>query len=389
MQKKIFPWVISLSALSVSGSAAFYSVYGLGKMFSGATLEVMILAGSLEFAKLVTASLLYQYWNSINKVLKTYLLIATLVLIGVTSAGIYGFLSSAHQETAFKLETQGQMINLLEQEKITIKEEIVSYQNQLDQKNNRVNQLTAMRVGLQLSQDALISQNRSTSSLRKQISGVDEEIKRIDGETKTISDSISSKNRKISSLEVEKLQISSNEDVAKEIGPLKYIAGLTGRPLDVVVNWYILVLIFVFDPLAIALVIAANFAFEKSKEDEKGQHTQEEKKESKEIHEKDKGETTEKNKLIELKEEKKQEEPRVVDVKKKNQTKKIFLETGEVKEIELEQPPIAKKEQQESSNIVQQKKENPTHVDKYTKYIMENTPGFKGYRHNNTGENLL
>ena len=104
MKKKLFPWLIALSALSVSGSAAFYSVSGLGKMFAGASLQVMVLAGSLEFAKLVTASLLYQYWSSINKGLKIYLSIATLILILITSAGIYGFLSSAYQETAFKVE---------------------------------------------------------------------------------------------------------------------------------------------------------------------------------------------------------------------------------------------------------------------------------------------
>ena len=104
MRDKIFPWVIALSALSVSGSAAFYSVYGLSKMFAGASLQVMIMAGSLEFAKLVIASLLHQYWSSINKILRAYLLIATLVLIAITSGGIYGFLSSAYSETSLKME---------------------------------------------------------------------------------------------------------------------------------------------------------------------------------------------------------------------------------------------------------------------------------------------
>jgi hypothetical protein len=100
MGKKLFPYIIALSALAVSASAAFYSVSGIMKLFAGASLAVGIMAGSLEVAKLVIASLLYQYWTELNKVLRTYLTIAAFVLILITSAGIYGFLSSAYQETA-------------------------------------------------------------------------------------------------------------------------------------------------------------------------------------------------------------------------------------------------------------------------------------------------
>ena len=86
LQERIFPFIIALSALSVSASAAFYSVTGLSKLFAGASTEVFIMAGSLEVAKLVIASLLYQYWGELNKLLKIYLSIACLVLILITSA---------------------------------------------------------------------------------------------------------------------------------------------------------------------------------------------------------------------------------------------------------------------------------------------------------------
>ena len=104
MKKYILPIIIALSALSVSVSAAFYSVYGLSKLFAGASLQVIIMAGSLEVAKLVVASLLYQYWSKINLLLKVYLTIACLVLMVITSAGIYGFLSGAYQSTATQSE---------------------------------------------------------------------------------------------------------------------------------------------------------------------------------------------------------------------------------------------------------------------------------------------
>ena len=96
MKDKLLPYIIALSALAVSGSAAFYSVYGLSMLFAGASLQVIIMAGSLEFAKLVVASLLYQYWDTINKVLRFYLGVACLVLMIITSGSIYGFLSGAY-----------------------------------------------------------------------------------------------------------------------------------------------------------------------------------------------------------------------------------------------------------------------------------------------------
>ena len=89
-RERIFPLIISLTALSVAGSAAFYSVFGLSKLFAGAAIQVIIMAGSLEFAKLVTASLLYQYWDTINKVLKGYLMVAIFTLMIITSGGYMG-----------------------------------------------------------------------------------------------------------------------------------------------------------------------------------------------------------------------------------------------------------------------------------------------------------
>jgi hypothetical protein len=268
MKKKIFPWIIALSAFSVSGSAAFYSVSGLGKMFAGASLQVMVLAGSLEFAKLVTASLLYQYWKKLNLGLKIYLSIATLILILITSAGIYGFLSSAYQETSFKVQNQDKNIEILDKDISIVQNEIKNYDRQIDQKNSRLTQLTSIRTNLQSTQDVLIEKSRSTNAVRQQIKDVDSEIKRMDLEISVLNDSISSKNSKVSSIEQDKMGISSNADIAKEVGPLKYIAKLTGSSIDSVVNWYIIILMLVFDPLAISLVIAANFAFEMSKEGE-------------------------------------------------------------------------------------------------------------------------
>ncbi len=120
IQRNLFPFIIAFSALSVSASAAFYSVSGLSKLFAGASFEVIIMAGSLEVAKLVIASLLYQYWDTINKLLRTYLAIAAVVLVLITSMGIYGFLSAAYQETYQKLVVNENQIEFLENNKVEI-----------------------------------------------------------------------------------------------------------------------------------------------------------------------------------------------------------------------------------------------------------------------------
>ena len=114
LKKRIFPLLIAFSALSVSISAAFYSVSGLSKLFAGAAFAVIIMAASLEIAKLVIASLLYQYRKGLPKLLKWYLSLACGILILITSMGIYGFLSAAYQETAAKAGNIEAQISLID-----------------------------------------------------------------------------------------------------------------------------------------------------------------------------------------------------------------------------------------------------------------------------------
>ena len=111
---RILPTIIALSALSVSASAIFYSVYGLSKLFAGASTQVIIMTGTLEIAKLVVASLLYQYWDKINKLLRTYFIIAIFILMVITSGGIYGFLSGAYQTTATQSEFMDRQVAIIE-----------------------------------------------------------------------------------------------------------------------------------------------------------------------------------------------------------------------------------------------------------------------------------
>jgi hypothetical protein len=260
---KIFPYLVALSAISISFSAAFYSIFGIGKMFAGASTNVMVMAASLEFAKLVIASFLYRFWDDVNKVLRVYLTIACFVLIVITSAGIYGFLSSAYQETANKVENVDKNTAVITKKKEMIQRQLDQAEKQLELKSNRQNTLSDMRNRQQSNADNLISQNKSVSSVRSQMNQLSKESSLLDEDIKVLQDSIASKTEQIGELDTEILDLSTNKDLAAEVGPLKYIAKLTGKTLDEVVNWFIIALMLVFDPLAIALVIAANFIFSK------------------------------------------------------------------------------------------------------------------------------
>ena len=128
---KSFNKLVGFSALSIAGSAAFFSVYGLSKLFAGAQTAVIIMAGSLEFGKLVAASFLYRYWKDINPFHKVYMTIATIILILITSAGIFGFLSNAYQgaTVSFEKETTALLykedrLEQLQDDKRFLKEEL-------------------------------------------------------------------------------------------------------------------------------------------------------------------------------------------------------------------------------------------------------------------------
>ena len=248
MKERIFPFVIALSALSVSASAAFYSVFGLAHLFAGASTEVIIMAGALEAAKLVVASLLYQYWDTINKALRAYFMVATFILMVITSGGIYGFLSGAYQETATQSEFLDRQVAIIDQKrtrfiesrddlKITIKELTTSLSNPT----------MIQYVDKESGQLVTTTSSRQRNLLETQLN-----------EAKVNLDAITDS---IAVLDVRILDAQIGNESARELGPLKYMAELTGQPMSKIVNWFMMLIIFVFDPLAIAMVVAANMAF--------------------------------------------------------------------------------------------------------------------------------
>ena len=261
IKKGTLPTIITISALSVSASAAFYSVSGLSKLFAGASFEVIIMAGSLEVAKLVIASLLYQYWSTINKLLRTYLTVATIILVLITSMGIYGFLSAAYQDTYRQLTVKNNQVAFLEQKTDFYEKDVARYDQELERISNNISTLSSAKAS-----SIQVRDTTSSTGFRQTISTTELRLsqKRIDVEEKNRASVQAKREQVADSLQKYQLAIldlENNTNVAGELGPLEYLSGLTGTPMDKIINILLLVIIFVFDPLAISLVVAANFAF--------------------------------------------------------------------------------------------------------------------------------
>ena len=248
MKKRIFPFIIALSALSVSASAAIYSVFGLSHLFAGASLEVIIMAGTLEAAKLVVASLLYQYWNVINKLLRAYLISAVFILMIITSGGIYGFLSGAFQETNTESEFLDAQVQILDSKRTRF----IETRDDLKLTVKELTTALANPTMIQYVDSASQQLVTTTSSRVRKLKQT--ELTEAKTNLNAVTDSIAVYDVKI-------LEQQIGNESARELGPLKYMAELTGKPMEQIVNWFMLLIIFVFDPLAIAMVVAANMAF--------------------------------------------------------------------------------------------------------------------------------
>lgn len=225
-KRKYFPYLLGISTFLIAGSAAFFSVFGLSKLFAGASASVIIMASSLEFGKIIAASFLFRYWNKINKFIRTYLAIGVIVLVFITSMGIFGFLSNAYQgaTTNFEKETT----------------QLILYEDQLESaKFDKI--------------DLISERNGQINSYPANYATKRREVRAIYGEQiQAINNRIIDLTEQVTKLKVKLV------DTGVEVGPAIYIARAFDTSVDNVVKIFIFVLIFVFDPFAIALVIATN-----------------------------------------------------------------------------------------------------------------------------------
>ena len=247
-------YLVGFSALIIAGCAAFFSVTGLGVLFSGASVSVMVMAGSLELAKLVSATYLKQEWDNLKGFNKWYLTSAVALLMIITSAGIFGYLSNAFQAQSLKLQT--------------VDREIAVYQTKIDQNTTQITQLNQQLGGLSQTQSTILEKGKVNSRLLRSIDNKDRQTAQINKKIGDLQDQ-NAKNTE----EINKIKL-SNLDLEKEVGGFRFVAESFGVELKKVVKFFIILIVIVFDPLAVALIIAFNGLIAK-KEEKKNNFQQE------------------------------------------------------------------------------------------------------------------
>jgi cell division protein FtsL len=241
--------LVGLSAIIIAGCAAYFSVTGLGVLFAGASVSVMVMAGSLELAKLVAATYLKQKWDDIGGFNKWYLVTSVAVLMVITSAGIFGYLSNAFQAQSLQLQQ--------------VDREIAVHQTKIDQNTIQITQLSTQITEFNTNQGKIIDGGKVNSRLLRSIDNRDKEIGKINNKISDLQTQNAGETEKINEIKIKNL------DLEKEVGGFRFVAEAFGMELKNVVKFFIFLIVIVFDPLAVALIIAFNGLIETPKQKRK------------------------------------------------------------------------------------------------------------------------
>jgi hypothetical protein len=237
--------LLFMAAIAVAGTGAYFSVTGLGVLFSGASTAVIVMASALEFAKLVTASYLEQKWRETTLFLKVYLTSAVFILMLITSAGIFGYLSNAFQQQNIKLQQ--------------VDREILVFQTKIDQNTAQIEQLSTQISESNKNQTTILGKGKVNNRLLRSIDNRDRQIGKINDKIAKLQEDNAKNNEEINKIRL------NNLDLEKEVGGFKFVAQAFDVELDKVVKWFMFLIVFVFDPLAIALVLALNKLLKENK----------------------------------------------------------------------------------------------------------------------------
>jgi hypothetical protein len=251
----MFIFILTVSALFIAGCAAFFSIKGITLLFAGSAISVAIMASSLEIGKLVAASFLHRSWSKISIALKIYLCIAVGSLMLITSLGIFGFLTRAYEvhrgtEVAYDISLKG-----YDTQANVLKDELAA--NQV-----RIDNLNALRKDQEARVNAAGNYKAPREQAYKAIESANQEITGKEARQVEL-------RKQIGELEIKKTAINSEINTKTDVGTFKFVAAAMGTDVDTAVKWFILLLVFVFDPLAVALILALNQQIEERQKEHK------------------------------------------------------------------------------------------------------------------------
>ena len=266
MNNKLLPWLLLFCALGLSSTAAYYSVIGLSIVFSGVAIPVIIMGSFLEVSKLAIATYLHNQWKKSNFGLKLYLTSALVVLSVITSIGIYGLLSKGFRENITKLDISSKQVKNIEIKKNRFaqsKEEYVLEKQTIDKDISNLRDALATGTTTQYKDretGQIITVN--SSKIRKVYQ---DQLVEVIASRDTMALKIEAMNDSLTALDIQILEMETQNEEANELGVIQTVSETLGWSLTDVANLFILMLIVVFDPLAISLVLATNQAFKNAR----------------------------------------------------------------------------------------------------------------------------
>lgn len=248
--------LLILATTSIAGAAAYFSVYGLAYTFSGVFWSVVAMGASLEAGKLIAASYLYRYWHQTNILLKSYLMLGVVALMLMTSVGIFGYLSSGYQQDVLPLKMKTEQVQLLEEEKVRV----------MDRKR-QIDGLMAGSVTVSTVEGAKGIDRNAVRALRETTRARESLVKQYKAEQKDVTERLKQLDAELLVLKQDLIKVEAH------IGPITYIAKAFDQPTDDATKWLIFLIIFAFDPMAVALTLAVNTALRVRNEEKAAKKT--------------------------------------------------------------------------------------------------------------------
>jgi hypothetical protein len=271
----MFKVLLGLSALFLASCGAFFSVKGIGLLFSGSFWPAVIMASSLEFGKIMATSFLYRYWKKINNIIKSYLISAVVVLMAITSLGIFGFLSQAFYSTKSNIDAIESQVTLLQAKKTSLKDQIVSNNDRaktlVDTRKSQENNLTkaldqsttttVTKSGGLFSSDTQekVVDKKSVELKSKTLDTMQSSISTLESNIQKININNEELNKEINNIDNQIITL-NKQIVSSDIGTYKFIAEAFNVKIETIVKYFILIIVAVFDPLAVSLLLAYNIA---------------------------------------------------------------------------------------------------------------------------------
>lgn len=266
--KKVLTYLVLIMAVGMAGIVAYVSVNGLLKVFAGAGTLGLLFFVSIEIAKVVATSAVHTFGKKIGWLYSSLLSLGILISMIITSVGIYGFLSTSYKESYNSMLATENKIELIENKKKLLEESKTNINKDIELKRDRISKILEVRKQQEVRLDSLYKKNwyNSARKTEKVIADANNDIKTIETGVDDLTKKLNVINDSINKHSLDVISLKQNNEGASELNSLKYLSTVTGKSMDEVMKWFILLLIIIGDPMAVLMVVVFNKIMHKREE---------------------------------------------------------------------------------------------------------------------------